>query len=68
MTTRFENIVRPFESPRIGPPQRIFSPYQQTGENVTLTFGRSGKGKVMNGSYTATINVYMDSTFVETAT
>lgn len=61
-----ERVVRPFESPRSLSPQRILTPYQQTPENVTLVFGASGSGKVMNGSYQITITSYMDSTFVET--
>ena len=67
MTRRFENIVRPFETPRIGPPQRIFSPYQEASETTLLQLGRGGSGKVMNGSYSFTQTHYMDTRLKESA-
>lgn len=66
MTSRIERIVRPFETPRAARPQRVFSTYEASTENVELIFGANGGGKMLNGSYTAKITAYMDSTFIET--
>lgn len=54
-----ESIVRPFQTPQSAPAK----PYQTAGraapQNVILQFGRTGGGKVLNGStsYSATFYV-----------
>jgi hypothetical protein len=67
MSRRLENIVRPFETPKVTPPQRIFAPYQTTIETTALTLGKNGRGKIMNGSYNSTLTVYLDTILREKA-
>lgn len=57
--SELNNIVRPFQIEGVDPPQQFFPAGQASIPNVILRSGRSGKGRVFNGSasYGATFYV-----------
>lgn len=55
----FESIVRPFQDLGVSPPQQYF-PVGQVGiPPVIVRAGRSGGGRVLNGSFSSTQTTYM---------
>ncbi len=66
-SSSLERIVRPFQTNVITPPQRVLTDYQAEPEDViTLEFGRNGSGKTLQGSYSNTVTLYMDTKLKET--
>ena len=58
MSTEFESIIRPFQTNQTSPAQTYYTPGQIGVPNVILRLGRSGKGKVMTGSYQHNTSFY----------
>ncbi len=54
-----EQIIRPFQSGQVAPPQQYFNAGQVGVPPVILRFGRGGSGKVLNGSVSITVSSYM---------
>jgi hypothetical protein len=55
-----ENLIRPFETPRVSPPKAVAVSAVQAAQPVKLAFGRNGTGKTMNGTYSSTVTSYCD--------
>lgn len=68
MSQPFEDIIRPFQTPDTAPPQRYVTPGQQSQAPVILTWGRNGQGRTYSGSYSITVNNYMEQQVVEQTT
>jgi hypothetical protein len=56
-----ENLIRPFETPRVSPPKAAAVSAVQAAQTVQLSFGRNGTGKTMNGTYSSTVTSYCAS-------
>jgi len=55
----FEDFIRPFSAPDVAPPRPYFIAGKAGVPNVVLQFGRSGGGKVFNGSASSSSTFYM---------
>lgn len=60
MTLSFEKIIRPFETRDISPPKPQTQSEAQIPDNVVLTVGDSGSGKIMHGSHSFNATTYQD--------
>ncbi len=61
-----ERIVRPFQTQEVSPPQRVLTDYQTDApDSITLEYGRGGSGKLLQGSYSNTVTLYMDTKLKE---
>ena len=58
--SNFENIVRPFQSPQVSYPTRIFDDTTAAAENPVLELGKEGSSKVFQESYSASNTTYKD--------
>lgn len=66
--SRLENIVRPFQTREISPPRTVLKTYAvENQKRIKLAIGKTGKPKVMAGSYSSTQSVYMDTKLKEFA-
>lgn len=54
-----EQIIRPFQNGNVAPPQQYFQAGQVGVPPVVLRFGRSGQGRVLNGSVSFHESCYM---------
>jgi hypothetical protein len=54
-----EQIIRPFQTGQVAPPQQYFQLGQVGVPPVVLRFGRSGQGRILNGSVSFHESVYM---------
>lgn len=59
-----ETVIRPFVGKDTTPRRVTNDPPQQTA-NVVLQIGKSGTGKVFNGSYSASATTYKDHNYAE---
>lgn len=53
-----EHIIRPFQDGRVSVPKQYFQRGQVGVPPVILRYGRSGSGKVLNGSVNVTVTNY----------
>ncbi len=68
MSTILERVVRPFQTNVISPPQRVLTDYQAEPEpEIMVEYGRGGSGKILQGSYSQTTTLYMDTKLKETS-
>lgn len=66
MNNELESFVRPFQTNDVTPAQTYYN-YGQIGvPNLILRLGRSGSGKMLNGSYSNMMTVYCGQAEVET--
>lgn len=61
----FEGFVRPFQLPNAAPPTRYVAAKQQSQPPIMLYFGRGGSGITIGGSFSKTVERYMDQKVVE---
>lgn len=54
-----ESAVRPAQSPDYAPARAYYQPGAVSQPNTRLQFGRSGQGKVFNGSDSANRTIYI---------
>lgn len=59
MSNEIEAIVRPSQTQDYAPARVFYNPGQIGVPNTHLQIGRSGSGKVLNGSYSARATHYM---------
>lgn len=59
MSNDLETIVRPSQTGDFAPAKVYYVPGQIGVPNTRLQIGRSGSGKVLNGSYNANASHYM---------
>jgi hypothetical protein len=57
--SELEQIIRPFQDGRVATPQQYFQQGQVGVPPVVLRFGRSGQGRVLNGSISYSQTFYM---------
>lgn len=65
---RLETVVRPFATKDVSPPQRYVAAGQQANPPVLLQWGRGGRGRVFNGSYSLSKSYYCDQHINEKST
>lgn len=61
MSTALEKVVRPSELGDVTPPRRLPDGRKGSTEPVRLRIGRSGRGRVFNGSGNSTTTYYSDA-------
>jgi hypothetical protein len=59
MSHNLESIIRPFQNNQVSPSQTYFEAGEAPPENVVLEIGKSGSGKVLTASNSATVSTYM---------
>jgi hypothetical protein len=65
-TFAFEKIVRPFQTPQVSYPTRIFDTTVSAGEEIlTFEFGKEGGTKVFQESFAENSTIYQDLTSKE---
>lgn len=60
MSNRFEHIVRPFQTPQVTYPTRVFDTTQEPAEDVVKTFGQEGSTKAFSVSFESSVTTYKD--------
>ncbi len=55
----FDNVVRPFQTVGVDPPQQFFPAGQPSMPTIIVRAGRSGKGHPFNGSASYAATFYM---------
>ena len=61
MTGRLEDIVRPFETNVVTPPQTVPAAQVVSIKNTVINPGAQGSVKTMSGRYDLTITYYLDN-------
>jgi hypothetical protein len=59
MTTNLENLIRPFQTGEVTPPQSVPEANVVANRNVVLNVGASGQVKTMNGAYNLDVSFYL---------
>lgn len=58
--SKFDHIVRPFQTPQVTYPTRIFDPSRPAVEDVVKTFGEEGNATSFGTSFQSSVTSYVD--------
>jgi hypothetical protein len=62
----FDSIIRPYQSVKVTPAQRVIATGETDAANVVLMFGKGGSPKSLAASYSYALTTYMDKQQKET--